>query len=60
MRAVAAGIFEAETDPVCGMEVDAKRATAAGRTLEHDGSTYYFCADDCKKKFEADPAAYIK
>jgi len=25
----------------------------------HGGHTYYFCADDCKKKFEADPGKYL-
>jgi len=59
MRAVSAGIFEAETDPVCGMEVDGKKASAAGRTTVHEGRTYYFCADECKKKFEAEPAKYL-
>jgi membrane fusion protein, copper/silver efflux system len=59
MRAVSAGIFNAETDPVCGMEVDQKKAGAAGRTATQDGSTYYFCSDECKKKFEAEPAKYL-
>jgi membrane fusion protein, copper/silver efflux system len=59
MRAASAGIFDAETDPVCGMEVDEKKAAAAGRTAVHEGRTYYFCADDCKKKFEADPAKFV-
>jgi len=59
MRAVSAGIFEAETDPVCGMEVDGKKASAADRTAVHAGRTYYFCADECRKKFEADPAKYL-
>jgi YHS domain-containing protein len=58
MRAVSAGIFTAETDPVCGMEVDEKKAVAAGRTAVHEGRTYYFCADACRKKFEAEPAKY--
>ena len=34
MRAVSAGIFDPETDPVCGMEVDEKKAAAAGRTVD--------------------------
>jgi len=59
MRAVSAGIFDAQTDPVCGMEVDEKKAQAAGRTAVHDGHTYYFCSDDCKKKFEAAPGQYL-
>jgi RND family efflux transporter MFP subunit len=60
MRAVSAGIFNAETDPVCGMEVDEKKAAAAGRTAVHEGHTYYFCADECKKQFEAAPGKWIK
>jgi YHS domain-containing protein/multidrug efflux pump subunit AcrA (membrane-fusion protein) len=56
MRAVSAGVFDAETDPVCGMEVDAKKAAAAGLKSDYKGQTYYFCADECKKRFEAEPA----
>jgi membrane fusion protein, copper/silver efflux system len=59
MKAASAGIFNPETDPVCGMEVDQKRAVAAGRKTEYKGTTYYFCADGCKKRFEADPAKYL-
>jgi YHS domain-containing protein len=47
-------------DPVCGMEVDEKKAAAAGRTAVHEGRTYYFCADECKKSFEKAPKQYIK
>jgi Cu(I)/Ag(I) efflux system membrane fusion protein len=61
MKAVAAGIsVEPATDPVCGMDVDEKKAEAAGRTAAHDGHTYFFCSDECKKKFEADPAKYAE
>jgi membrane fusion protein, copper/silver efflux system len=59
MMAASAGIFSAETDPVCGMDVDQKKASAAGKTAAHDGRTFYFCSDECKKKFEADPAKYL-
>ena len=60
MKAAAQGVFGATAeDPVCGMQVDEKRAAAAGRTLEHDGRTFYFCADACKKRFDADPAKYV-
>jgi RND family efflux transporter MFP subunit len=48
------------TDPVCGMEVDAKSAAAAGRTSSHEGRTYYFCADECKKRFDASPAKHVQ
>jgi membrane fusion protein, copper/silver efflux system len=59
MKAVSAGVFTPQTDPVCGMEVDEKKASAAGRTVVHEGHTFYFCADECKKKFEAEPGKYV-
>jgi membrane fusion protein, copper/silver efflux system len=59
MRAASAGIFNPETDPVCGMEVDRDAAGNAKRTTTHDDHAYYFCSDDCKKKFDADPARYV-
>lgn len=45
-------------DPVCGMAVDPERAAAAGRTSEHEGATWYFCADECKRRFDAAPARH--
>jgi membrane fusion protein, copper/silver efflux system len=60
MRAASAGILNPESDIVCGMEVDGKRVAAAGHTATHEGHTYYFCSDECKKKFEAEPAKYIE
>lgn len=42
-------------DPVCGMTLE---ETDAVGSVEHDGKTYYFCSDDCKEEFEADPDAY--
>jgi xanthine dehydrogenase accessory factor len=53
----AAGAPAEATDPVCGMTVD---ATPASHPLEHDGQTYYFCMPGCRRKFEADPAAYTE
>jgi YHS domain-containing protein len=43
-------------DPVCGMMIDEK--TAAGHS-EHAGTTYYFCAPVCKRKFDENPEAYL-
>lgn len=43
-------------DPVCGMELDPKKA--AGRH-EHGGKTYYFCGQACLDKFKADPAKFV-
>ena len=59
MKAAAAGIYgETSEDPVCGMEVDQSKAKARGRTAEYQGQVYYFCSDDCKKKFDKEPARY--
>ena len=60
MKAAAQGVHGAAvTDPVCGMEVDQKRATAAGRKSDYKGTTYYFCADECKRQFDAEPAKFV-
>jgi YHS domain-containing protein len=45
------------TDPVCKMQIDEQKA--AGRS-EYKGKTYYFCAVQCKTKFDQDPERYIK
>jgi Cu+-exporting ATPase len=42
-------------DPVCGMTVD----PATARRVSHEGHDYYFCSENCVKKFTADPAAYL-
>lgn len=44
-------------DPVCGMEVDEKKAAA---TSQYKGKTYYFCAPGCKKAFDENPEKYWK
>ena len=41
-------------DPICAMMVD--KSTAHQTT--HEGATYYFCADGCLKKFQAEPKKY--
>jgi YHS domain-containing protein len=33
---------------------------ASSPKVEHGGKTYYMCCGGCKKKFEADPAKYLK
>lgn len=43
------------TDPVCGLKVTAGK----GIPVEFDGRTYHFCADGCRRSFEADPAKYL-
>jgi Cu(I)/Ag(I) efflux system membrane fusion protein len=52
MRTVAGPV----KDPVCGMEVDP--AKAAGQS-EHNGRTYYFCSQQCKKDFDKNPQAVL-
>jgi len=43
-------------DVICQMEVD--RTTA--KKAEFDKADYFFCSDDCLKKFQAAPATYAK
>jgi P-type Cu+ transporter len=45
----------AEVDPVCGMKVLPEKAAAS---VDHAGRTWYFCAQGCKTKFEANPGKY--
>ena len=47
---------ETYKDPVCGMEISRLTAPAS---YDYDGKTYYFCADLCRDKFEANPKQYI-
>jgi xanthine dehydrogenase accessory factor len=41
---------ETAVDPICGMIVAVE---GAAHTLEHDGTTYYFCGPGCMRKFQA-------
>lgn len=43
-------------DPVCGMFVDTFNARA--RTV-FSGRSYYFCSEECRGQFEANPTRYI-
>ncbi len=47
---------KAQTDPVCGMDVEP--AHAAGKS-EYKGKTYYFCSAGCKEKFDGNPVAFL-
>lgn len=38
------------------MDVDERTAAA---TSEYEGDTYYFCSEECKQKFDADPESYV-
>jgi YHS domain-containing protein len=41
-------------DPVCGMTVDI--TTSYSEAL--GGETYYFCSEQCRQRFDANPAGY--
>lgn len=42
-------------DVICGMTIDTGSAAAR---VEHEGETYWFCCEHCRKTFEADPDRY--
>ncbi len=44
------------TDPVCGMKVDRSRALRA----QAAGRTYFFCSEECRSEFQADPSEYMR
>jgi YHS domain-containing protein len=44
-------------DPVCGMDIEPE--DAAGES-EFQGNTYYFCSNECKRKFDEKPLSYAK
>jgi Cu+-exporting ATPase len=43
------------TDPVCGMTIEDQ--TAALQST-HQGTTYHFCGEGCKTKFDEHPEQY--
>ncbi|WP_203568461.1 YHS domain-containing protein [Aestuariimicrobium ganziense] len=45
------------TCPVCGM---ALTDSTAAHQLEHEGTTYRFCCQECMDAFAKDPSAYVK
>ncbi len=44
------------TDPVCGMKVDRSKALR----VEHAGRTHFFCSEECRDRFTADPDGYTE
>ncbi|MBM4136811.1 MAG: heavy metal translocating P-type ATPase [Nitrospira sp.] len=45
------------TDPVCKMVMEEEEAVG---TSTYKGTTYYFCSEMCKERFDKDPEAYLK
>ena len=43
-------------DPVCGMTIAESDAVD---TVDHGGSTYSFCSQDCAEEFRENPDDYI-
>jgi YHS domain-containing protein len=46
-------------DPACGMTVQLQVARTAGLSLEHGGTTYYFCGKGCLLEFRDHPETYL-
>jgi len=44
---------------VCAVRENEPEAEKVAGSSEHDGKVYYFCSDDCKKEFDADPTGYL-
>ena len=49
-------VQKSHRDPVCGMEVS---DTDTEFAFEFKGSRYYFCSQNCRSRFEADPEKYL-
>jgi len=47
-------------DPVCGMEVQVAAAIKAKLMSKHGAETFFFCNEQCKKDFDANPAMYVQ
>jgi YHS domain-containing protein len=45
-------------DPVCGMRVEEKKTPQL--QTQFAGKKYFFCSEECRKEFEADPNGYVE
>ena len=43
-------------DPVCLMDIEEEDSVG---TVEHEGVTYYFCAESCLERFRENPAQFL-
>ena len=43
-------------DPVCGMRIDDKSEFQT----QFAGKRYFFCSENCKQEFEADPDEFVE
>lgn len=44
------------TDPVCGMKISPADAVTS---IDHEGTTYSFCSQDCADSFRESPEDYV-
>lgn len=49
--------YSLQIDPVCGMTID---SSSAAVDLEHQGTHYFFCSQQCADKFIQSPENFIK
>ncbi|MEO7995706.1 MAG: YHS domain-containing protein [bacterium] len=49
-------MFEQVIDPVCGMTVATDKATGPEA---YKGRDYWFCSEDCRDRFQRDPARFV-
>jgi YHS domain-containing protein len=54
-NSIAGGIMT--VDPVCGMKVEEKKSEF---TTQFAGKKYFFCSENCKQEFEADPDEFVE
>lgn len=45
------------TDPVCGMTFEQDKTVAK---VEYTGTTYFFCTEACRERFERDTGRYAE
>jgi YHS domain-containing protein len=48
---------EVVVDPVCGMRIS---RSSAGATMDYRGHPYYFCSEDCHRRFSEEPLRYVR
>ena len=44
-------------DPVCGMQMEPDEVASE---TNYEGKSYYFCSDECRKKWDANPERYAR
>lgn len=44
-------------DPVCGMELTSHDVVTSA---QYGNETYYFCSEECRRRFEKQPSVYTE